>query len=193
MATPVEPPQEEGGNVLTQKVGPFAAWIWLLIITVVIVGYAYLKKGKAAPAPAGQATAGQSTAAQNVPDIIIQNQEPSSPAAPAPPAGSVPPTAPPPTTPPPPTSVPPVRTLPSPTPKPAPDPHRPSPVPPKAGPTYATVVVARWTAKNAPWNSTLSGIAAHYKVPGGAAALAKLNSIKNENLIYPGQKIKVPT
>lgn len=57
---------------------------------------------------------------------------------------------------------------------------------------YVTVTVVKWTPTNTPWNSTLSGIAGHYHVPGGADALAKLNSIKNPNLIYPGQKIRVP-
>lgn len=55
---------------------------------------------------------------------------------------------------------------------------------------YVTVVA--WSKEGTPWNSTLSGIAAHYHVKGGAAELGKLNHIKDINKIYPGQKIKVP-
>lgn len=57
---------------------------------------------------------------------------------------------------------------------------------------YTTVTVGKFTEPNPPWDSTLSGIAAHYHVPGGYQALAKLNGIQNANLIHEGQKIKVP-
>lgn len=61
------------------------------------------------------------------------------------------------------------------------------------GQGYTEVTVVKWTTKpGVPWNSTLSGIADHYKVKGGYQALAKLNHISNPNLVYPGQKIKVP-
>lgn len=60
------------------------------------------------------------------------------------------------------------------------------------GQKYTEVTVVKWTAKNTPWNSTLSGIADHYHVNGGYQALAKLNGISNPNLIHPGQQIKVP-
>jgi LysM repeat protein len=75
-------------------------------------------------------------------------------------------------------------------PKKTPGPLKPKTPAKPAKPKYPTVTVAKWTAKNTPWNSTLSGIAAHYGTT--AAALAKLNGIKNENLITPGQKIRVP-
>lgn len=59
-------------------------------------------------------------------------------------------------------------------------------------PKTTTVTVAPWRASNPPWNSTLSGIADHYHVSGGATELAKLNHITNPNEIHAGQKIKVP-
>lgn len=60
-------------------------------------------------------------------------------------------------------------------------------------PKYTEVTVVKWTTKpGVPWNSTLSTIADHYHVKGGYQELAKLNHISNPNLIYPGQKIKVP-
>jgi len=56
----------------------------------------------------------------------------------------------------------------------------------------STVTVVKWQpAPNTPWNSTLSGIAAHYHTT--VSRLMQLNpGITNENLIYPGQQIKVP-
>jgi LysM repeat protein len=58
-------------------------------------------------------------------------------------------------------------------------------------PAKATsVTVAKWTASNTPWNSTLWGIANHYDTT--VANLLKLNpQIKNANLVYPGEKVKV--
>lgn len=63
--------------------------------------------------------------------------------------------------------------------------------PPKQAPaqTAQYVTVVKYTSKNPPWNSTLSGIASHYHTSVGQ--LLKLNpSIKNPNLIYPGQKVR---
>lgn len=57
---------------------------------------------------------------------------------------------------------------------------------------YKTITVAKWNDRHAPWNSTLWGIADHYKVRGGYQRLAELNKISDPDLIYPGQKIKVP-
>jgi hypothetical protein len=75
---------------------------------------------------------------------------------------------------------------------------QPTPVPPpkKKSTHYALVTVAKWPGKTshglAQWNTTLWGIANHYHT--SVAMLLKLNpSIKNPNIIYPGQKIKVPT
>jgi LysM repeat protein len=196
VSTPPPPePREEGGSPLNQRVGPFATWVWLLFLTVAIVGYAYIKNRKAAQqANTGQAVAGQSVPAQQVPDIILQNQlsQQQSQQVNLPP-GATPPPAPTPAPEPTPAPV----TTPAPTPAPTPRPVT-TPAPPKkAGPKYTTVTVGRWTPvpgrhNLAPWNSTLWGIATQYHVPGGFQALAKLNGIKNPDLIHPGQKIKVP-
>lgn len=183
MSTPPPPGEDTGGgNALTQRLGPLATWVWLLIITLAILGYAYWKNRKnAATQQTGQAQPGQAVPAQTVPDIILQNQlQQSQTQTVTPPAAATPPTAP---TPPPP----------APTPPPVPGPKPPKKPPKK----YETVMVGRWTPvpgrhNLAPWNSTLWGIATHYNVPGGYQALAKLNGIKDANLIHPGQKIKVP-
>lgn len=50
------------------------------------------------------------------------------------------------------------------------------------------VTVAKWSASNTPWNSTLWGIAHHYGET-VAQIQAKNPSIKNPNLIYPGQRV----
>jgi LysM repeat protein len=57
---------------------------------------------------------------------------------------------------------------------------------------YTTVTVAPWNPVSAPWNSTLWGIASHYKVTGGYQTLAEFNGISNPSLIRPGQQIKIP-
>lgn len=53
---------------------------------------------------------------------------------------------------------------------------------------YVTVVP--WRRSGTPWNSTLSGIASRYKT--SIATLLRLNpTIKNRNVIHPGQRIRV--
>jgi outer membrane biosynthesis protein TonB len=82
-------------------------------------------------------------------------------------------------------------TQPIPAPPPPPKP-RPTPQPaPKPSPSKAQyVTVAKWTPGNTPWNSTLSGIAAHYHTT--VAKLLQLNpGIKNPNVISANQKIRV--
>lgn len=178
MSTPAAPPAPReggGGNVLQQRMGPFATWVWLLIGTVAVLGYAYFRSRKTAAATT-QATAGQAVPSQQVPDIIIQNQEEPGEEATPPPPGSVPPTPPPPTgggggTKP---------------------PVKPPTKPPTKPPRYKIITVARWTEDHTPWNSTLWGIAQHEGVKGGWQELAKLNGIKNPRLIRAGQKIRVP-
>lgn len=54
-------------------------------------------------------------------------------------------------------------------------------------PKFFTVTVTKTG-----WESTLTGIAKHFHVPGGAAALAKLNHIPSNAHLHPGQKLKVP-
>lgn len=50
------------------------------------------------------------------------------------------------------------------------------------------VTVAKWSASNTPWNSTLWGIAHHYGET-VAQIQAKNPGIKNPNLISPGQRV----
>lgn len=66
-----------------------------------------------------------------------------------------------------------------------------TPKPPAGGRTI-TVRVGKWNPRNPPWDSTLSGIADHYHVSGGAGELARLNHIPNPDKIREGQEIKVP-
>lgn len=63
----------------------------------------------------------------------------------------------------------------------------PKPTPPKVLPKRRYVVVVKFTTKNPPWNSTLSGIAgrSHRSV----SQLASWNHITNPNVIHPGQRI----
>lgn len=82
------------------------------------------------------------------------------------------------------------------TPTPVPTPHPTTlpaitPAPPGTHavmPQYVTV--AKFTTSNPPWNSTLSGIASHFKTSVGK--LMTLNpSITNASLIHPNQQIRV--
>lgn len=89
----------------------------------------------------------------------------------------------------PPVTKPPTTTPTKPTPLPSVKPKpKPKPTPKPVSKAYVTV--AKYTSKGAPWNSTLSGIAKHYKT--SVSNLLKLNpNIKNANLIHPNQKIRV--
>jgi cytoskeletal protein RodZ len=174
-----QPQPQASGGVLTQRLGPLATWVWLLIATVGIGIYYLIAKARSKNSGngSGQAGTGEAAGVQDVPDIVLQNYTSQT----ASPTVNVPPTTPTaPTTP----AAPSTPTKPTTPSKPA------AKAPAKS--KYDTVTVAKWTATNTPWDSTLSGIAAHYHVKGGYQALAKLNGIKNPNLIYPGQKIKVP-
>lgn len=62
--------------------------------------------------------------------------------------------------------------------------------PPAPAAAHQTVKVVAFTSSNPAWNSTLSGIAGHYRTT--VSALLRLNpSISNPNLIHPGQTITV--
>lgn len=84
-------------------------------------------------------------------------------------------------------TVPPVTTPGTITPGPTSGTAKPSPSPKPAIRRF--VIVARYRTPNPPWNSTLSGIAAHYNRT--VAQLVSWNHIRNPNLIYTGQKIYV--
>lgn len=65
-----------------------------------------------------------------------------------------------------------------------------TPAPPGNHPTTQYVPVAKFTTKNPPWNSTLSGIASHFHTT--VSRLLSLNpTITNPNVIHPGQQIRV--
>lgn len=67
------------------------------------------------------------------------------------------------------------------------NPSTPPPAPPPP-PSRPYVTVAKYTSTNTPWNSTLSGIAAHTGI--SLSHLEALNpQISNPNLIYTGQKV----
>lgn len=182
-------------SFLTNKIGPLPTWAWMLIGLGAAVGFSVIRANKtAAKAKATDQSTGDTTDDSGV-DLIGGNQRP-----PIvfqsyvtslfqPPAGGRPgpPTAPPATTPP--TTSPPV---------PKPVPGKPAPAPAKPGGQW--VSVAKWTAKNPPWNSTLYGIAQHLKGKGAdwpsiwnAPQNAALKSRrKKPELIQERDKIWVP-
>lgn len=217
MSTPQQPPAQPsggGGNVFTRKVGPLSMWVWMLIALVLAIAYYLYKKNSTsasnsstANAAAGNAPGGVDSSL--VPQFINQDYiQETPPSAPNITVNNTLPTPPPPA--PPPTTTPPPPPNPGGTNKPPPQTGGTKPPPKKTTttPTTTTVTVGKYPTGaggspsasansfgpgTAAWNSTLWGIAQHYNVKGGAAALAKLNNISNPNLIYPGQKIKVPT
>lgn len=91
----------------------------------------------------------------------------------------------------PPEGAPPISVVPLPTPPPdntTPPPANTTPPPATSTPRYVTVV--KFTTKNPPWNSTLSGIAAHERTT--VARLMQLNPwIKNPNLLHVGDRVRV--
>ncbi len=186
---------EDGGvgGVFTGKLGPLAGWQWLALITLAGLAWYYLSSRRQASAQAAQASTGTapSVPSQDVPQFVIQNTFPLPPYAPS--TGT--------TQPAPTTTTPAPSPEPTPAPTPTPTPPRPTPVthtPAVSKPTGHTVTVAKWTSKHAPWNSTISGIAAHYGIrnwqsvwndPHNAALKAKR---KKPELIQPNDKVYVP-
>lgn len=172
-----QPTGAGGSNAFTRKLGPLPTWGWMAVGLALALGYYFFKKGKSGSSASSAATPDQTTEASQIPQFVIESQ-----AAPVYATSSstssststVPPTPPPP--------VPPTPT--------GGNPHQ----------KYVTVTVAKFPGKEtvsngkklAQWNSTLWGIANHYKVPGGFESLAKLNHIADPDDIHPGQKIKVP-
>lgn len=181
------------GSTLSARIGPLPTWQWIALITAAGVAY-YLLIGKnkaGTTAPATDATA-DTTPANDVPQFVIQNYLP--PYAPAmaqtTPTQTTPdqdvnpvgPPAPAPTTPSAPAKVP------TPTAK----------TPIKQPKAKASVKVVKYTTKNPPWNSTISGIANHYGIrdwhtvwnsPLNAALRARR---KNPQSIQPQDVVYVP-
>lgn len=208
MTQPYQQPMEEtppgggGGsdNPLTRKLGAFPLWVWLGLGLAGALAYANWHKSKTAASqqslngslPTTQ-TASGSTPASLIPQFVNQVYE-----NPTPPVVNVntpvtvnnPPGAPGPAGPPGPGGPP------------GGDDHGHNP-PPKPAGTWVTAGV--WSSTNAPWNSTLWGIAQH--VYGNGAQYPKIFAankvgvmrpdgtagfISNPNLIHPGDRIFVP-
>lgn len=204
------PPTGGGGNIFTRKLGPFPLWVWMGLGLAVALAWTNYSKNKKAASQAQSAsgtlpttqTASGSTPASLIPQFVNQvyNQE-------SPPIVTVNNNQTTPVTvnnnendkdknpkPPPP----------SPTPGPvAPPPPRPNPAP-----QGQWVTVGVWTSTNAPWNSTLWGIAQH--IYGNGALYPKIWAANrpgvlrpdgtmqnpadnNPNLIHPGDRVWVPT
>jgi len=191
-----EQPAEGGGGPgimesLQAKVGPLPLYAWLGIVTAAALIYVLWYRGKSgAPTAEDQGIERTSSIpSEDVPQFVIQNQLP--PISPA-------------------ITLPPVNVdvdVHSPTaPANAGTTTTPSPIDKKniakgAKPAkkYKAVRVAKYTTKNPPWNSTISGIASHYGIKNWMtlwndpknAALRK--SRKNTpKLIQPGDIVYVP-
>lgn len=200
-----------GGGAFSRKMGAFPLWVWMGLGLAGVLAYSNWKKNKAAASQtassqttlgaAGQTgqTYANSYDASLIPQFVNQTYTEVSP-----PVVNVGPfnnnqtqtVTPPP--PPPPHDHEPPPPAPTPTPQPAPNPI---PQPP-AG---QWVTVAPWSSYNAPWNSTLWGIAQH--TYGNGALYPKIFAanrvgvvrpdgtsgfISNPNLIHPGDRIWVP-
>jgi hypothetical protein len=111
------PAGQGGGNLLTQKLGPLATWVWLLIATVAVGAIYLIMKYRQSQSTAASSTAtGSTTGVGQVPDYIVQNylgNTPSGAAATTPPPATTT------TTTPPPVSVPPNQPPPTKAPAPA--------------------------------------------------------------------------
>jgi hypothetical protein len=144
-----EPTGGQGGSILTRKTGPLPNWVYMALLLLVALMYSMWRRNK------DQANAVEEGPGEDVdyvpgdqtpPPVFIlpQNPQPTVPVnvvvnnpgttPSAPPAGGKPPVT---------------------TPKPKPS------APTKPAVAYDKVTVATYTSKNAPWNSTLWGIAKH--------------------------------
>lgn len=193
------------GSFVKEKTGPLPNYAWMGMILGVALAYSLWKGrqsgGKSTDNADTDDTVGEDVAGAMPPtyafvagDTIVNNNMP--PWAGRPIANPGPPV----TTPPPVTG--PIGTLPGETPIKPPTTAPTKPTPPKApaAPKGSYVSVVKYTTKNPPWNSTLSGIASHVL---GSAKLwtsiwndpnnAKLKALrKKPELIRPGDKIWVP-
>jgi hypothetical protein len=191
--------KSSSGGTFSQKLGPLPLWGWMGIGLAIALVFYFWQKNKASSGQGASTSteSGTTEPANQVPPYIIQNYESdtnSQTVGPTTTTINPTPTIPPSTTNPPPVTNPGGTNTPPNTGKVNPGGPIKGKTPPatKKSQDFTTVTVVPWTATNTPWDSTLSGIASHYDVAGGYESLAKLNSIANPNLIYPGQKIRVP-
>jgi hypothetical protein len=194
MATVEGGPPAPSGQLLTRKLGPMPMWAWMLAGLAVALVYRQWQANKAATTQTTGSTV--DTTPPNVTQDFITINAPISTAPEEPPgqgrseppqgggqggvAGGTPPA------------------VVHPGPIPVRVPSRPTPTPAPTKPAGQWVTVAKWTATRTAWNSTLSGIAAHFKIkswqtvwnaPQNAALKARR---KDPKLIQPGDKIFVP-
>lgn len=179
------------GSILTKKTGPLPNWVWMAIVLLAALIYALWKRNQAAAEVPEDGPEVQDVPGDQTPPpvfILPQNPQPTVPVNvtvnnPSTPPSAPPVGVPPPKTNPPPASKPPVYTT---------------------GPngSHYVVTVAKYTTKNPPWNSTLSGIAGHtwgsknaskwsliWNDPANAALRAKRGN--DPKKIQPNDKIYV--
>ena len=89
MATEPPAPQRRE-NVFTRRIGPLPMWVWLVLVAVIVLGWALLRRRQ--QGTTGQAAdAGATTDASQVPQFVNQTfttvQPPAQPVVPAPRAG----------------------------------------------------------------------------------------------------------
>lgn len=211
MATP--PGAQSTKSFVMQKWGPLPAWAWMLIGLALAVVYSSWKKNKQAASQQQDQGVDLIGGDQN-PPVVFQDYDTIITSVNTPPGGGRehPPVRPPlhgapipgPSNPPGgrehlPIPNPEPAPAPRPTPLPAPPPPAPKPTPP-APPAGQWVTVAKWTASNPPWNSTLWGISQHVYGNGNlwtsiwnAGQNASLKTRrKDPKLIQPGDQIFVP-
>jgi hypothetical protein len=188
-------------ETFTRKIGPLPVWAWMLIGLAVAVIIAVIRDNRDRDKKAAEESTDDPYSDEVSVDLIGGNQNPpivfqnyNQPVY-MPGAGgrTTPPVAPPVVT------TPPAPAKPTPLPgiKPGPAPAKPAP----AGPTGWWITVSKYTTKNPPWNSTLSGIAKHFYAQGANAWPIIWNAPQNSalktrrkkpELIQPGDKIWVP-
>ena len=167
---------------LVRKIGPLPVWAWGVIAVGIYYWYTHYGPG-ASSAASSAAPPGGSGNTDAVTETLNTSTGPTTSSGSS--SGTVNPV--PVTVPPPKPAVPdnpPVRQV-----------KPPNHNPPRQSEPPRTVTVAKWPGKSsggrAQWNTTLSGIAAHERVPLGD--LEKDNpQVRNPNLIYPGEKINIP-
>jgi LysM repeat protein len=177
---PERPAAGGGRNLLANKVGPLATWVWLLIATVLVIVIAMVMKARSSSATSASSTAPGTTAnASQVPDIILQDYgSPVTQTVTTPPPGSVPPAPPPATTPPP------TKTKPTPVSK---TPVK-SSVPPKTAPPSEPIFNGSYSVKK---GQTLEEVAKQFGIT--REQLAHANGVGTGAGLRTGQVLKVPS
>lgn len=194
-------------ELLTRKLGPMPTWCWMLAGLGAAVLYKTVRDNKKASdaqtadgSSTGAAAGAQLIGGDQAPPVVFQNYTTITNPIVPPGAGRMHTPAYPPTW-----ATPVINGPPAATPPPAPTPPTAAPPPAPPAPTQPRgqwVTVAKFTTKNPPWNSTLSGIAKQIK---GSAATSVWSAIWNApenaaerarrkapNKIQPGDRIFVP-